>query len=142
MTIERHIFEKQKDFPQATGALTGLLYDMALAAKIIARETTRAGLVDILGATDSTNVYGERQQKLDMFADEVIFRMNDHTERLCAMASEEHEDILANSAALRQGQIRPALRPARRLVEHRRERLDWHDLRHPPQDHDGRAGRR
>ena len=47
-TIERHIFDKQKDFPQATGALTGLLYDMALAAKIIARETTRAGLVDIL----------------------------------------------------------------------------------------------
>ena len=94
ITIERHIFEKQKDFPQATGALTGLLYDMALAAKIIARETTRAGLVDILGATDSTNVYGERQQKLDIFADEVILRMNDHTERLCAMASEEHEDIL------------------------------------------------
>ena len=93
-TIERHIFEKQKDFPQATGVLTGLLYDMALAAKIIARETTRAGLVNILGATDSTNVYGERQQKLDVFADEVIFRMNDHTQRLCAMASEEHEDIL------------------------------------------------
>ncbi len=94
MTIERHIFEKQKDFPQATGVLTALLYDMALAAKIIARETTRAGLVNILGSVDSTNVYGERQQKLDVFADEVIFRMNDHTQRLCAMASEEHEDIL------------------------------------------------
>jgi fructose-1,6-bisphosphatase I len=67
---------------------------MALAAKIIARETTRAGLVNILGATDGTNVYGERQQKLDIFADEVIFKMNDHTQRLCAMASEEHEDIL------------------------------------------------
>ncbi len=93
-TIERHIFDKQKGFPQATGALTGLLYDMALAAKIIARETTRAGLGSILGATDGTNVYGERQQKLDMFADSVIFRMNDHTQRLCAMASEEHEDIL------------------------------------------------
>src|SRR3954452_23222601 len=93
-TIERHIFEKQKGFPQATGALTGLLYDMALAAKIIARETTRAGLVDILGATDGTNVYGERQQKLDMFADSVILKMNDHTQRLCVMASEEHEDIL------------------------------------------------
>ena len=94
ITIERHIFEKQKDFPLATGVLTGLLYDMALAAKIISRETTRAGLVDIAGATDSINVYGERQQKLDVFADSVIFKMNDHTERLCAMASEEHEDIL------------------------------------------------
>ncbi len=94
-TIERHIFDKQKDFPQATGVLTGLLYDMALAAKIIARETTRAGLGEILGATDSTNVYGERQQKLDVFADSVIYRMNDHTQRLCAMASEEREDIIA-----------------------------------------------
>ena len=94
ITIERHIFDKQKEHPQATGNLTGLLYDMALAAKIIARETTRAGLASILGASDSTNVYGERQQKLDLFADSVIFRMNDHTERLCAMASEEHEDIL------------------------------------------------
>jgi fructose-1,6-bisphosphatase I len=94
ITIERHIFEKQKDFPQATGVLTGLLYDMALAAKIIARETTRAGLVDILGASEGINVYGERQQKLDIFADSVILKMNDHTHRLCAMASEEHEDIL------------------------------------------------
>jgi fructose-1,6-bisphosphatase I len=94
ITIERHIFEKQKAFPQATGNLTALLYDMALAAKIIARETTRAGLANILGETEGTNVYGERQQKLDLFADSVIYTMNDHTERLCAMASEEHEDIL------------------------------------------------
>jgi fructose-1,6-bisphosphatase I len=93
-TIERHIFEKQKGYPQATGVLTALLYDMALAAKMIARETTRAGLGDILGAAETSNIYGERQQKLDMFADDVIFRMNGQTERLCAMASEEHEDIL------------------------------------------------
>lgn len=94
MTIERHIFEKQKGYPQATGVLTSLLYDMALAAKMIARETTRAGLGDILGAAGTQNIYGERQQKLDMFADDLIFRLNGHTERLCAMASEEHEDIL------------------------------------------------
>ena len=93
-TIERHILERQKQYPEATGAFTQLLYDMALAAKIIARETTRAGLVGILGATDGHNSYGEQQQKLDVFADETIFKMNDHTGRLCAMASEEHDDIL------------------------------------------------
>ena len=58
VTIERHILEQQKQFPQATGAFTALLYDMALAAKIIAREATRAGLVGILGASDDHNVYG------------------------------------------------------------------------------------
>lgn len=94
VTIERHILEKQKSFPEATGAFTQLLYDMALAAKMIARETTRAGLAEILGASDDHNVYGEQQQKLDVFADEMIQKMNDHTGRLCAMASEEHEGIM------------------------------------------------
>ncbi|KAB2857125.1 MAG: class 1 fructose-bisphosphatase, partial [Anaerolineae bacterium] len=89
MTIERHILEAQKESaPQATGVLTQLLYDIALSAKIIARETTRAGLVNILGSADTKNVYGEQQQKLDIFANDVIFKMNDHTGRLCVMASE------------------------------------------------------
>jgi fructose-1,6-bisphosphatase I len=95
ITIERHIFEQQQLYPHATGAFTGLLYDIALSAKLIARETTRAGLVDILGETDGANVYGERQQKLDLFAHDIIFRMNDHTGRLCAMASEENDELIA-----------------------------------------------
>jgi fructose-1,6-bisphosphatase I len=94
VTIERHILEQQKQYPGATGVFTNLLYDMALAAKLIARETTRAGLVNILGAAENQNIFGEQQQKLDVFADEVIFRMNHHTGRLCAMASEEHDDII------------------------------------------------
>lgn len=95
VTIERHILEmQQQQFPGATGAFTGLLYDIALSAKIIARETTRAGLVNILGEAGTSNVHGEDQQKLDVFADRVIFQMNDHTGRLAVMASEEHEDII------------------------------------------------
>ncbi len=94
VTIERHILEKQKKYPGATGVFTNLLYDMALAAKLISREILRAGLIDILGAAGEENVYGEQQQKLDVFADETIFKLNDHTGRLCAMASEEHEDII------------------------------------------------
>src|SRR5262249_52423946 len=94
VTIERHILDDQKQHPGATGIFTSLLYDIALAAKIIAREINRAGLGDLLGATDGENVHGERQQKLDIFADNVIFQVNDHTGRLCAMASEEHETIM------------------------------------------------
>src|SRR5690606_30696074 len=85
MTIERHILEQQKLHPHATGAFTGLLQDVALAAKLIARQTTRAGLLDILGAAEGENIYGERQQKLDLFANRIIFQINDHTGRLCAM---------------------------------------------------------
>ena len=94
MTIERFILEQQAKFPDATGTLTNMLYDIALAAKLIARETTRFGLTDIMGGSDHTNIHGERQQKLDLYADEVIRQITDYTGRLCAMASEEHEDII------------------------------------------------
>ena len=92
VTIERFILESQPDY--ARGEFTNLLYDIALSAKIIAHKTTRAGLVDILGRAGATNVQGEQQQKLDVYADDVLFRLCDHTGRLCAMASEEHEDFL------------------------------------------------
>lgn len=93
VTIERHILDQQGQHPEATGRLTALLYDLALAAKIIARETTRAGLADVLGSLGQQNTHGETQQKLDVFADEVIYRMNDHTGRVCVMASEEHDRL-------------------------------------------------
>ena len=69
VTIERHILEQQKKFPNATGELTNLLNDIAFAAKLIRREVVRAGLVDILGFTGSTNVQGEEVKKLDSAKD-------------------------------------------------------------------------
>jgi len=94
ITIERHIIEQQRDYPEATGAFSNLLYDIALAAKIIARETTRAGLVEILGLVGKMNVQNEEQMKLDVFADQAMVRMNSYTGRLAVMASEEQESII------------------------------------------------
>lgn len=94
MTIERHILTAQQSFPEATGVLTNLLYDMALAGKIIASKIRRAGLVEVLGRTGDVNVQGEEVMKLDRLADQTIYRMNDHTGRLAVMGSEEHEDVL------------------------------------------------
>lgn len=94
-TIERHILDEQRHHPEATGVLTQLLYDIALAGKVIASKTTRAGLAEILGRTDEINIQGEEVQKLDRLADLTIYRLNDHTGRLAALASEEHEGILA-----------------------------------------------
>ncbi|MDX1664123.1 MAG: class 1 fructose-bisphosphatase [Candidatus Promineifilaceae bacterium] len=91
VTIERFIMENQPR--EASGAFTGLLYDIALAAKAIAHKTNRAGLLDVLGRAGDMNVQGEQQQKLDVYADEIIFRLCDHTGRLCVMASEEQEGI-------------------------------------------------
>ena len=94
ITIERHILDEQRSHPEATGTLTNLLYDIALAGKVIASKTTRAGLAEILGRTDDFNVQGERVMKLDRMADMTIYRLNDHTGRLAVMASEEHPGIL------------------------------------------------
>ena len=93
-TIERYVLEEQQVHPEATGVLTGILYDMALAGKIISSHTMRAGLNEILGSAGSENVQGEEQQKLDVFAQRTIYRLTDHTGRLAAMASEEEPEII------------------------------------------------
>ena len=92
ITIERFILENQP--VSAKGEFTNLLYDIALAAKIIASKTNRAGLADVLGQAGHINVQGEAQQKLDVYADKMLYELCDHTGRLCVMASEEHESIL------------------------------------------------
>jgi fructose-1,6-bisphosphatase I len=94
VTIERFIIEEERNHPEATGELSGILYDLALAAKMIANKVRSAGLADILGATDAENVQGEVQQKLDILANEIIVKAMDHGGRLCAMASEEEPGII------------------------------------------------
>ncbi len=93
-TLERFILDQERFHPDATGELTNLLYDIALAAKIIASQIRRAGLVNILGAAGSTNVQEEEQQKLDVFANETMKNALNHTGRVCAMASEEDETLI------------------------------------------------
>ena len=94
VTIERYIIEQERLFPHATGELSGILNDLAVAAKMIASKVRRAGLVDILGATEDENVQGEVQQKLDVVANTIIIKAMDHGGRLCGMASEEEADII------------------------------------------------
>ena len=94
VTLARHVVEEERRHPDATGAFSNILYDLALAAKIISRQVTKAGLVDILGRTGTTNVHGESVQKLDVFADEVIYKAMDHTGSLCCMASEERPELV------------------------------------------------
>ena len=78
---------------------------------------------------------GEIQQKLDVFANEIIVKAMDHGGRLCAMASEEEPDIIPIPDQFKCGKYVPAVRSARRLVEHRRERAGRHDLLRAAEDH-------
>lgn len=94
VTISRFLVDQERDAPAATGAFTSLLHDIALAAKVIGREVNKAGLVDILGDAGGRNVHGETVQKLDAFADQVMYRALDHTGLVACMASEEHEEFI------------------------------------------------
>ena len=91
LTISRFLVEEERRMPRATGVFTGLLNDIALAAKIISREVNHAGLAEMLGDTGEENSHGERVQKLDTFADDVMRQVLHHTGLITCMASEEKE---------------------------------------------------
>ncbi|MFY0655083.1 MAG: class 1 fructose-bisphosphatase [Cyclobacteriaceae bacterium] len=93
-TLDRFINDKQADFPFATGELSQLLRDIALAGKIINRDVTKAGLSDIAGGYGSTNIQGEDQQKLDVVADHRFVRALTNGGEVCAIVSEEDDEII------------------------------------------------
>ncbi len=102
-TLERYILDQEREHPEATGELTNVLYDIALAAKLIAAQIRRAGLVNILGAAGADNVQGEAQQKLDVWANETMKNALNHTGRVCAMASEEDEELIPIADGVKPG---------------------------------------
>ena len=93
-TLDRFIMRKQEDFPYATGELSQLLRDIALAAKIVNREINRSGLIDIAGAYGSQNVQGEDQQKLDVIANIRFIRALRNGGEVCTIISEEDDEMI------------------------------------------------
>lgn len=94
-TLTEFIIEEQVEHPYATGELSRLLNDIGTAGKIVHREVNRAGLVDITGYEGRTNVQGERQKKLDVFANEQFIRALRGGGQICAIASEENNQIIS-----------------------------------------------
>lgn len=93
-TLDRFIKKKQDDFNYASGELSQLLRDIALATKIVNRETNRAGLTNIGGAFGQTNVQGEEQQKLDVIANIRFTRALTNGGEVCAVVSEEDDEVI------------------------------------------------
>ncbi|MFV9996846.1 MAG: class 1 fructose-bisphosphatase [Arsenophonus endosymbiont of Dermacentor nuttalli] len=93
-TLDEFIVEKQHDFPHATGELTALLSAIKLGAKIIHRDINKAGLVDILGTSGASNVQGEVQMKLDLYANEKLKAALKARGEVAGIASEEEDEIV------------------------------------------------
>lgn len=91
LTLETYILECMLERPDARGLFTSLLNQIALCAKLITSQVRRAGLADVLGAAGSTNVQGERVQKLDVVANETLMRVLGRR-GMCAAAASEEED--------------------------------------------------
>lgn len=93
-TLGEFIIENQAEFAYSSGELSRLINSIRLAAKVVNHEVNQAGLVDITGAAGETNIQGEDQQKLDVYANEKFIQTLTNREIVCGIASEENDDFI------------------------------------------------
>ncbi|MCF7567365.1 class 1 fructose-bisphosphatase [Sabulilitoribacter arenilitoris] len=94
-TLGEFIIENQSSFKYSSGELSSLLNSIRLAAKVVNHEVNKAGLVDIIGAVGDTNIQGEDQQKLDVYANDKFIQTLTKRNIVCGIASEEEDDFIA-----------------------------------------------
>jgi fructose-1,6-bisphosphatase I len=94
LTLDEFTLQQLRQFPTATGELSRLLRDMALAAKRVNVEVNKAGLVDILGDAGSINVQGEDVKKLDIYANNQFLGVLQHGISCAGIGSEEMDDFV------------------------------------------------
>jgi fructose-1,6-bisphosphatase I len=93
-TFQQHVLQEQKRFPGATTEFSWLVSGLTLATKMIQSQVRRAGLTGILGSLGATNVQGEVQQKLDVYANEALIHCLSLRDSIGIIASEENEEPL------------------------------------------------
>src|ERR1044072_9955851 len=94
MTLDEFTIQELRNYPGATGQLSGLLRDIGLAAKRVNVEVNKAGIADILGEAGKTNVQGESVKKLDEFANDQFINSLQTSIYCCGVASEENETFI------------------------------------------------
>ena len=93
-TLGEFIIENQASFKYTSGELSRLINSIRLAAKVVNHEVNKAGLVDIIGAAGDTNIQGEDQQKLVVYANEKFIQTLKNRNIVCGIASEEEDDFI------------------------------------------------
>ncbi|MGL5058931.1 MAG: class 1 fructose-bisphosphatase [Microcoleus sp.] len=91
-TLSRHVLQQLHSFSPDAQDLSALMNRIGLAAKLIARRLSRAGLMaDVLGFTGGVNVQGESVKKMDVYANDVFISVFQQSGLVCRLASEEME---------------------------------------------------
>lgn len=91
-TLSRHVLQELQSFSMEAQDLSAIMNRIALAAKLISRRMSRAGLVEgALGFTGNVNVQGESVKKMDVYANDVFISVFKQSGLVCRLASEEME---------------------------------------------------
>ncbi|MBD2124072.1 class 1 fructose-bisphosphatase [Trichocoleus sp. FACHB-262] len=91
-TLSRHVLQQLHSFSADAQDLSAIMGRIGLAAKLIARRLSRAGLMEnVLGVTGDINVQGETVKKMDVYANEVFISVFKQSGLVCRLASEEME---------------------------------------------------
>lgn len=94
-TLGEFIINNQNSFKYSSGELSRLINSIRLAAKVVNHEVNKAGLVDIIGETGKINVQEEKQQKLDVYANNKFRNTLVNRNIICGLASEEDESFIS-----------------------------------------------
>ena len=94
-TLGEFIIKNQASFKYSSGELSSLINSIRLAAKVVNHEVNKAGLVDIIGFTGNENIQSEKQQKLDIYANEKFISTLINRNIVCGIASEEEENFIS-----------------------------------------------
>jgi fructose-1,6-bisphosphatase I len=102
-TVQQHILQQQQQISEASGRFSWLLSGITLATKMVEAKIRTAGLSDVLGAFGNTNVQGEQQQKLDVYANQALLHCLGLRDSVAALVSEEDEEPVTFGRSLETG---------------------------------------
>jgi fructose-1,6-bisphosphatase I len=99
LTLGEFLIDRPEEFEYDNAELGQLLNAIRLAGKVVSHEIRKAGLVDITGTIGSTNVQGEEQKKLDVFANNAFINTLTNRDIVCGVVSEENDEMISISGA-------------------------------------------
>ena len=95
VTLDEFIVQNEHIQDAASGAFSGLLRHIGIAAKIVNRIVNKAGLMDILGEDGNTNSSGDTVQKLDIYANDLMIEYLRNSGLCAGVASEELDEFIS-----------------------------------------------
>jgi fructose-1,6-bisphosphatase I len=91
VTLSRYLIEQTRSH-NTPADLRFLIEVVARACKAISHQVSKGALGGVLGSTDTENVQGEVQKKLDVLSNEILLEANEWGGHLAGMASEEMDN--------------------------------------------------